>query len=122
LEDEEDYPRSGRLDFLAETDLEGAVWILQEEGKTDYDGIHLIEAGDHLTVYDDNGAVVFDGEIAPDREIGKAERPGSRGFYQPATSSFWIHWTQKDWQPDDWADLFTRDKDKRLRAELIKKG
>lgn len=52
-----------------------------------------------------SGQVLFDDYIAMDTEIGKAQRPFSQ-IVQPQAKGLWIHWTQKGFLPDKWAELF----------------
>jgi hypothetical protein len=77
--------------------------------------IHWLCEGDHLTVYHDNGTVAFQGEIETDRQVGWREYPKNPGRGQPCALGFWVHWTQRGWQPDDWAELFMREPS--LRAD-----
>ena len=117
----------GALEPFFETGCEGIIWSLVEDGKQGYDGLHEIHEGDHLTVFGENNEVLFSGEISCDRRIGWMEYPLNPGHGQPAALGYWIHWTQRGWQPDDWAKLFFHpylkgNADKPvLRAELTKK-
>jgi len=106
-----------------ETGTEGAIWALDEDGKTGYEAMQVIDEGDQLKIYDENGKVLFDGIIEPDKQIGWTEYPLNPGHGQPLALGFWIHWTQKGWQPDDWAALFLREEFGKtpLRGELVKK-
>lgn len=108
----------GKLGWFYETGIEGLPWILEEDGKPDMADIQLIEAGDHLKIYGEDGTVVFDGEIVPDYEAGKIEHPVIKGMKAQFALGCWVCWIQRGWQPDAWAALFLRDEDKRLRAEL----
>lgn len=113
----------GVLDWWAETGTEGVVWVLSEDGKTGYDSMVFPEAGDYLKVFDADGSILFAGVIVPDFEAGKTPLPFNPEYSKPSALGFWIHWTQRGWQPDDWAKLFLRDvfEQPQLRAELTRK-
>jgi hypothetical protein len=98
----------GILEDFFETGTEGVMWAVYEDGKTGYDGLHRLEAGDHLLITDEAGAARFEGFIEPDFEKGWTEYPMNPGHGQPCALGMWIHWTQSGWEPDDWAALFVR--------------
>lgn len=112
----------GVLEGWFETGTEGTVWVLQEDGKTGYDGMRVLRRGDHLKIFGENGEVLFDDLIIPDMTAGLTASPLNPEYKQPSALGFWIHWTQRGWLPDDWAKLFLREvfKQKPLRAELIR--
>ncbi len=113
--------RKGVLDPYFETGTEGIVWSLCEDGKEGYDGLNILEKGDQLKVYGEKGNILFDGVIDPDWKAGWKEYPKNPGHGQPCALGYWIHWTQRGWEPDLWARLFIRRKDEKpLRAELTK--
>jgi hypothetical protein len=107
----------GTLFGWFETGLEGMVWALQLDNDPSYDGLFVIDDGDHLIIYSPSEEVLFNGYIVQDTEIGKTQRPFSR-IMQPQAKGLWIHWTQKGYTPDDWAGLFLSEK---YRAVLTKK-
>ncbi len=118
---------TGTLQTWFETGLEGLEWVLdideEFKGKSDknlvYDDFTLIDDGDHLTIYGENGETVFAGEIVKDRKEGWRPYPGNPEFGQPTALGYWIHWTQQGWKADDWARLFFSKTP--LRAELTKR-
>lgn len=101
-------PRSGLLSGWFETGTEGTVWTVQEPGKG-YDGMHILEAGDFLQVKDPGGKVIFEGVIDPDRDKNWEPHWPGASHGQPLVRGVWVHWTQRGWTPEDWADLFMRD-------------
>ena len=75
-------PHEGVLFNWFEAGSEGRVWALKEDGEhaeDDFYGINFIEEGDYLTVYDDDGKIIFYGEIICDHRIGW-------------TSYYWAKW------------------------------
>lgn len=96
----------GKLYGWFETGCEGIWWSFTEDNKKGYDGLHPLEQGDYIKVFDQNNNIVFDGFIDRDHKIGWKEYPLNPSNGQPFALGYWIHWTQKGWQPDDWARLF----------------
>ncbi len=112
----------GTLDHFFETGCEGLMWVLKKDGeKGYYEALEFLEAGDYLTIYNEDGSVMFEGKIVEDCKAGWQEYPMNPGNGQPCALECWIHWTQKGWKPDDWAALFIRGNKTLLRAKLVRK-
>ena len=108
----------GKLFGWFETGLEGMVWALQRDGTDGYDGLFIIEKGDHLVISSPSGQVLFDDYIVMDTDIGKELRPFSQ-LVQPQAKDLWIHWTQKGFVPDNWADLFINEVNRGLLTKKL---
>lgn len=95
-----------------ETGCEGVVWVLEPleipEDHDPRDHFVYLQAGDRLELIAPDGTIAFEGVIDEDSEIGYAEYPMNPGHGQPAALGLWIHWTQRGFQPDDWARYFIR--------------
>ena len=99
---------------------EGIVWTLKKDGEEGYNAQKVIRADDYLKVYGEGGKIIFEGFINPDYKIGWQKYPHNPDRGQPGALNHRIHWTQKGWQPDDWAKLFMRERgEPLLRAELL---
>lgn len=96
---------SGTLFGYFETGVEGILWALQRDGVSGYEGLVVLERGDHLRIYDADKKVVFDGIINPNTDIGVHRRPNTT-ISQPVALGRWIHWTQDGFEPDVWANYF----------------
>lgn len=110
----------GVLDELCETGTEGLIWILdlppgrcrrfwrflRRRSFWSYADMIEPQKGQHLTVYAPDGRVLFDGIIDPDRKAGYQPYPMNPDYGQPCAFGFWIHWTQRGWEPEAWARLF----------------
>ncbi|MFA6286139.1 MAG: hypothetical protein WC661_02045 [Opitutaceae bacterium] len=113
---------TGELEDWFETGLEGVVWALIDDANNGYDSLHVIEEGDDLTVLDKAGTVLWQGTIECDRKTGATPRPTNPHFIQQQALGCWIHWIQKGFEPDHWAEFFIRRPDDRLRGVLVKKS
>ncbi len=116
---------SGVINWFFETGCEGAMWVFEKDGFEGYDALVFIEKGDCVKIFAEDGSIVFEGEIMPDYNAGWTEYPLNLGRGQPSALGFWIHWAQKGWEPDKWAELFfnkhLKEGNKLLKAELIRK-
>lgn len=114
----------GRLEGFFETGTEGVVWMIYKDGYNpgNYNALESIEAGDHLTVFNEDGSIAWEGEIDPDYEVGYTTYPRNPEYGQQAALGCWVHWIQKGFQPDDWAKFFIQSKAtfEGLRAKLVK--
>lgn len=106
----------GKLEAYFETGTEGVLWAVYEDGKQGYDGLHILQQDDLLKIFGKDGSVVFSGRIDQDRQTGWAPYPFGNGNGQPVALGMWVHWTQRGYQPDDWARLFVDE----LSAELVR--
>jgi hypothetical protein len=111
---------TGVLTDFFETGCEGVLWMLYKDGIEGYEAFELIEEDDHLKIFAEDGSVLFDDVIRLDHKAGWTRYPGNRRYGQPTALGRWIHWTQKGFQPDDWARFFIRDGKPPLRAELTR--
>ncbi len=53
----------GKLYFYTETGTEGGYWAFDEDGYSGYDALRILEDGDYLMVFDEDGNCLFDDEI-----------------------------------------------------------
>ncbi|MDO3382412.1 hypothetical protein [Gilvimarinus algae] len=98
-------PLTGLLIEYFETGTEGVMWALMQDGKSGYEGLVLLEAGDHIEVFEIEGPKVYDGIVVPDTSIGAMQRPGST-LRQPVALGRWAHWIQSGFDADVWAGYF----------------
>lgn len=109
----------GVTECYAETGTEGVYWAVYEEGKEYFEGLHLIDEGDRLTIYGDDEQVLFDGIIVYDRITGwrpyHPDRPFGMG--QQGCIVYNVHWIQKGYTELGWGQLFITETP--LRARLI---
>lgn len=109
------------IDYFA-TGTEGVMWAIQDDRREGYGGLVMIDEGDHLTIFDAFGAAVWRGFIHCDRKAGMRSDPRSRPMGQPCALGHWVHWTQKGFKPDAWAEYFIRPQWDRFRGVLVRKA
>lgn len=112
----------GKLTSWFETGCEGTYWMLQSDVKSPYllyECLVSLDNGDHLTIYGEDNSVVWEGIIDEDDEVGYQPYPMNPQYGQPCALGLWIHWTQRGFQPDEWARFFIPD-GKPFRAKLVK--
>lgn len=120
----------GRLEDYWEPHTEGTCWAVFEDdrSKGPYDRLHLLESGDRLSILDEHGGETFTVTIDPDFDAGRTtitSAGGGRSVVRALGRD--VHWTQKGWDPDDWARLFIPSPpadlfEARLRVELADAG
>lgn len=118
----------GKLEGFFETGSEGVNWAIYEDGKKGYEGLHFIETGEHLKLWDPvTGRSVFDERICFDWKIGRRlltdfHPAAVKGVRQQCALGMWVNGIQTGWDPDEWAKLFFRAAGENVfRAELTLK-
>lgn len=99
-------PISGILEGFWETGTEGVLWSLCEEPPRGYDGLHILENGDQLTVFNEDGSVLWQGVIDLEYETGYRPFPQNPEYGQQAALGYWVHGCQRGFAIDDWAYMF----------------
>lgn len=110
----------GRTEVWNESGTEGNRWSVYDKEVGGYEGLHVLENGDHLTVYDDDDSILFEGVIRQIRAYGfggtvRDEITGRDVYWPPAP--LLGGWTQEGWNREDWGKLFYE----KRRAKLIKR-
>jgi hypothetical protein len=117
-------PIYGVLHFWSETGTEGGHWALQDKrfitpreanvgyDSWDYWGLHVLENGDELTIYDDEdgGEVLWSGVI----DLEKYDV-----FTETTSHGFWKHSDQKGIPKEAWEKCFFKEN---YSGKLIKKN
>lgn len=115
------------------TGTEGGWWAMQEDGfvREDgywrYEGLRLLEEGDDLTVFAEDGSVLWHGIIHKDTETGAIPRQviddgklaNHQTWKQQVVDGMWVHWIQKGMDPEAWGKLFCGEKRCVLKREEI---
>jgi hypothetical protein len=94
----------GKLYAFAETGTEGTVWMLMQPG--DYYPSISLRQGDHLTVFDDDNNVIWEGEVKCDFKKNYQPYPSNPTMGQPVVFGFWVHWLHPDVDAEVWASWF----------------
>ena len=108
----------GVVHLHSETGTEGGWWAFQDERfiyppredwpheSWSYDGLHYLENGDHLKIFDPEGNIYWEGSI----------QLKMHPVFTEEANGFWIHADQAGIDRQFWARPFF----KHYRAELIK--
>lgn len=107
----------GKADTWFETGSEGVYWVVRTNEPYKnllYHEYEMLNNGDKVTIYDDNGVVYFDGIIEQDTETGYQPYPMNPQWGQQCAAGMWVHWIQSGFEPDDWGRLFLALKDRGL--------
>lgn len=108
----------GKLEAFSETGTEGVIWSLHEDDKDGYDGLHPIDQGDYLTIFDPEHPtkIVWEGNLDLEWERNYHPFPGNPQYGQQAIFGMWVHGIQRNVEPDDWGTWFFKE----FPAEMIK--
>jgi hypothetical protein len=109
------------IDFF-ETGTEGVIWMLEDDDRYGYAALQPICEGDHLTIFDQLGAILWRGGIRRDKAIGTRRFPTNPMHAQQCALGHWVHWIQQGFKPNEWAKFFIRPEADRLRGILIRKA
>jgi hypothetical protein len=90
-----------------ETGTEGVFWSVQDaKHPTGYDGLFILENGDHLTIFDkdDMAKTLWRGEITLEYESHR--ETNEYGYCGQAISGCWVHGLQRTRDVEQWATYF----------------
>jgi hypothetical protein len=111
--------RGDLVDYF-ETGTEGVIWTVDDECLHGREAMEVICEGDHLTVLDPMGLVVWKGVIRCDKKVGRRPYPINPKYGQQCALGHWIHWVQKGFKPDAWAEFFIRAEYDRFQGILVR--
>jgi hypothetical protein len=90
-----------------ETGTEGVFWAVQDEAHpAGYDGLHILENGDYLTIFDrvDRSKILWRGEII--LEFESHRETNEYGYCGQAIFGRWVHGLQRTRDVEEWATYF----------------
>lgn len=105
----------GRLEAYVAGPDRGVLWSIHEDARPGPEGVHPLLNGDFLTVYGEEGAVLWDGIVDLDFEMLQQPDAGEGGRMKQMLLGRWVHGVQKYYGPEDWARLFLDRRRARLR-------
>jgi hypothetical protein len=111
--------RGALIDYF-ETGTEGVIWTIDDESRHGRPALETICEGDHLTILDPLGNPVWKGAIRCDKKAGWRPYPKNPDYGQQCALGRWIHWVQKGFKPDEWAEFFIRAEYDRFQGILVR--
>lgn len=106
----------GKLDPFFETGTEGVLWaVVDDEKPNDYTGLHVLRDWDYLRVFDADGKMVWEGDVALEWTRRYTPFPNNPEWGQQEVFGYWVHGFQRTLEPEVWAQMFFDG----LPAELI---
>lgn len=114
-----DTSLSGTLLAFFETGTEGVLWSLQDDVNVGYDGLHVLEPGDHLKVFAKDGSIAWEGNIELEYEREYKPYPKNPKYGQQVEPIYgmYVHGFQVGVEPAIWSQMFHD----QLKAEWRKK-
>lgn len=103
---------TGRLTAHAEMGSDGWWWMIEREhaseapDRSGSDYLEPVEEGDCLEVFDDQGAILWAGEIHGDTAYGWYPDWAAVLYGQQQVCGHDVHWVQKCDDPEAWAAMF----------------
>lgn len=99
----------GHLVGWWETGTEGVYWSLDSgcgAAQRSYDDLHVLDEGDELLIYEEDGTLVWSGTISWDRQVRWRPYPFNPEQGQQEVGGLWVHGIQSGVDPEVWADYF----------------
>lgn len=98
----------GQLFAWFETGTEGIYWAVVDDEKKGYDGLHVLENGNVLTVFnkENKKKILFQGTIALEYDRLRRALQYNPEYFQQCVLGYWVHGLQKDVDPEKWAHMF----------------
>ena len=87
-------------------DTSGPGWAVQRHGMDGYRGLHVLEDGDHLTVYTRWGFILWQGVIDFEYESGFVPYPGIQGGGVQLVWNQCVNGCQRGVPLEQWAEMF----------------
>lgn len=101
----------GKLELFYEQGMEHVAWSFYEEGQEGYDGLHCLEKGDMLRVFNDAARtkVLWQGKIDFEYDSHKQKRT-MIGEVQWLDNVGTVHGIQKGVDAKEWGEMFRTEK------------
>jgi hypothetical protein len=96
----------GRLEPFWATGTEGVCWSLENRIRPGYDGLIRLGDGDHLTIFNALGHILWEGIIDLEYERNYQAYPRNPQYGQQAVFDDWVNGLQRDVEPETWARWF----------------
>jgi hypothetical protein len=96
----------GVLSTYSDQGTEGFLWTLEEQPLRGYEGLHFLENGDHLTVFAEDGSVIWAGVIDLEFETGYQPFEDRSGYGQQIVFGRYVNGNQRGMDLEDWASMF----------------
>ncbi len=109
----------GELEAFWETGTEGVIWSLYDEHNKGYESLNCLKDGDYLEVYNDDGSILWEGEVKLEYKRRYRPFPLNPKYGQQEVFGMWVHGFQEDLDPEIWAKMFF---DKKKAILKPKKG
>ena len=99
----------GHLVAWWETGTEGVYWSLVTDWNAtgrSHDNRYVLEEGDVLTIFNEDGSVAWHGTIEWDLHTRRLRSPFNPDRIQQEVGGLWVHGLQRGVDAETWADYF----------------